>query len=787
MASLGTLTLDLIAETGGFQRGLTRAERQAANFRQKVAGHMKAVGVAIAGLAAGGAARGLVELAEQQSEAANEADSLAKAIGTTAGQVQAFQYAAEQAGIGADKAGDILKDLTDKLGDASLNKGGELYQALQKIGISAADLERLNPTQQLVAIGQAIQGLPRAEQVNILESIADDGSRLLPILDNGAQKLKEYSQQAKDFGVSLSAVDNAKLVEANHNLQELKGLANGISNQFAIAMSPAIAGVASDSKDLASIFKDPDFQDGVTGVANAIGDMATGLARSVAQLGHFAAVLNKELKPITDAMNYVAQGGPLKNAIPIGSAGQAKSSHIAPAGPAGPTVSVTASKAAVAAATAHLHVAQQVTQQETAQQRAAESLNSTYKDRIADLQRQIALFGQTGGAAQLRYELENGELDKLSPTRKAHLESLQDELTKLQQQKQAVNDLFPAWQQLDAARAAQSEVKALPPGMQQAGQNAANRQLTDAATQGLPGMQGLDPQYSGAFGEVSRLNNDKAKYQQAYQARLQALRAYGQQSQQMKATSDQAIEALEQSHQARMQAYKQQTNQAELAGASATFGTLTSLIGGYAGEHSALYRGMFAVQKAFSIARAALAIKDAIASAMNLPFPANLLMGVVAGVEATAMLSGIGGITMGGGGGAVAAATGGIIRGPGTGTSDSIPAWLSNGEGVINARAVRSVGPDFIHALNSGQIGGFATGGVVGNVPKGSGSPKAGQTIVNIENHTDAKPQVSRRTGAGGENIIDVVLQKVAEDIRNGGGVGRAVLQTTTAGRRLQG
>ena len=33
-------------------------------------------------------------------------------------------------------------------------------------------------------------------------------------------------------------------------------------------------------------------------------------------------------------------------------------------------------------------------------------------------------------------------------------------------------------------------------------------------------------------------------------------------------------------------------------------------------------------------------------------------------------------------------ATGGYVSGPGTGTSDSIPAWLSNGEYVVKAAAV---------------------------------------------------------------------------------------------------
>lgn len=61
-----------------------------------------------------------------------------------------------------------------------------------------------------------------------------------------------------------------------------------------------------------------------------------------------------------------------------------------------------------------------------------------------------------------------------------------------------------------------------------------------------------------------------------------------------------------------------------------------------------------------------------------------------------------------------AAATGGILRGPGTGTSDSILARLSNGEGILNARAVQHYGAGLVHQLNRLQLPKFATGGVMG-------------------------------------------------------------------------
>jgi hypothetical protein len=54
--------------------------------------------------------------------------------------------------------------------------------------------------------------------------------------------------------------------------------------------------------------------------------------------------------------------------------------------------------------------------------------------------------------------------------------------------------------------------------------------------------------------------------------------------------------------------------------------------------------------------------------------------------------------------------TGGSVRGPGSTTSDSIPAWLSDGEYVVNAKAHKAIGTETLDHLNAH---GFATGGSV--------------------------------------------------------------------------
>lgn len=69
--------------------------------------------------------------------------------------------------------------------------------------------------------------------------------------------------------------------------------------------------------------------------------------------------------------------------------------------------------------------------------------------------------------------------------------------------------------------------------------------------------------------------------------------------------------------------------------------------------------------------------------------------------------------------GGIGAAMGGPISGPGTSTSDSIPAMLSNNEYVVKASSAQSYGPSAMASVNAGTatiIPGYASGGPVVNI-----------------------------------------------------------------------
>ncbi|MCA8054390.1 phage tail tape measure protein [Burkholderia cepacia] len=152
---------------------------------------------------------------------------------------------------------------------------------------------------------------------------------------------------------------------------------------------------------------------------------------------------------------------------------------------------------------------------------------------------------------------------------------------------------------------------------------------------------------------------------------------------------------------------------------------LTSFVSTGKLDFRGLVNSMIADLARFAARAAVAPVFGALGSALGLGaasaggFSASSLLGGVAG--------GMSDIFGAGGGNAYGfhLATGGRVTGPGTSTSDSIPAWLSNEEFVVKAAAVRKPGVlRLLEAINSGQDLGFAkfaNGGLVGGGSAGGG------------------------------------------------------------------
>ncbi|EIW8466372.1 phage tail tape measure protein [Klebsiella pneumoniae] len=309
--SLGTLTIDLIAKVGGFVQGMAKAERASQKWRDQVKKDAKeistsiiAVGAAAATAAVGIGAAGLA-IVKNTAQQVTEADRWAKSLKMSTQDLLSWQYAAEQAGLTGDNIADIFKDINDKVGDAVLNKSGEAAQALDTLGLSAQKLAQQSPDKQLMAISEALQKIPtRAGKTNILESLGNDLSKMLPLFDNNNEKLKQFIQLSKDFGVAPPQEDIDNLVKVNQFFQDIETSARGLKMEIASGLAKVDLTPLQDGlDDIRDVFTDPAVLQGLSDLVGEAISLAGVVGRIAGGLGAIATYTRSRIGAVSGNYN----------------------------------------------------------------------------------------------------------------------------------------------------------------------------------------------------------------------------------------------------------------------------------------------------------------------------------------------------------------------------------------------------------------------------------------------------------------------------------------------------
>lgn len=291
--SLGTLTIDLVAKVGGFVSGLSKAERASQKWRKQVKDDAKAAAVAFTGFATAASAAALsvgvagYNLLKNTSKQITESDRWAKSLNMSTQSLLSWQYAAQKAGVSGDQMADIFKDIGDKIGDAVLNKSGEAVDALDALGLSAKKLAGESPDKQLIAISNALGNIKtNAEKTTILESLGNDLSKLLPLLEQGGDKLQKYLKAAKDFGVAPDDADIENLVKVNSIFEDMETQINGVKIELATGLAKVdLSNLQKSISDMGDVFKDPEVIKGITDLVGGVVDLATWLVKVGAEAG----------------------------------------------------------------------------------------------------------------------------------------------------------------------------------------------------------------------------------------------------------------------------------------------------------------------------------------------------------------------------------------------------------------------------------------------------------------------------------------------------------------------
>lgn len=305
--SLGTLTLDVIAQVGGFVAGMDKAGRSSEKWRKQVEKNAKAVGTAVgAGLAT--AVTAITAMTMAAINSGSEISNLASVANVSTSDFQKLAAGAKTVGVEQDKLADILKDVNDKVGDFLNTGGGGMKdffdQIAPKVGVTADQFRNLSGSQ---ALGLYVSSLEKAkvsqsDMTFYLEAIASDATALLPLLRNNSEGFKRFGEAAEAAG----SIMDEKTIRAAQELKAANWLVeqsiSGLGNQITNAMLPTLANFATRLSDTT-----------INGVlAKQVSD---DLASSLRALGKFAVgtvagihLLGVGLKTLSDLDNAMVGG-----------------------------------------------------------------------------------------------------------------------------------------------------------------------------------------------------------------------------------------------------------------------------------------------------------------------------------------------------------------------------------------------------------------------------------------------------------------------------------------------
>ncbi|MEN5418990.1 phage tail length tape measure family protein [Stenotrophomonas sp. TWI169] len=696
--SLGTLTIDVIAEVGGFASGLDKSERRAEKWRKKVEAEAKLAGIALGtAIAAAVVMIGRNTIAAEREVA--QLDAIIRSTGGAAG------YTRQQ-----------LLDMADTLSSKSTFSGGEIVEAQTRLlsysGILASNIPRamqavidqsarlgISVTQSAETIGRALESPSKAAAalaqqgfgaaftkevrgtIDELVKAGKEGEAQVMILEILEESYAGAAQAARDtFGGALQALGNTL-------------------NDITTAGDGSLRGATDAVNELIATLNDPATREGfnnlISGAVEAIGT----LAQFAATTGNVAKFVAEELSArfngpdATDVIRVQERIERLQRTIDavqngrrtLGlstlnaselipsdllsrpetviqrlrgeieaeqrklAEGQRMMEQAAKAATAAASVpdGVTGDAAARAAATAAAADAENAKKRLAAQKQ----LQQAYESAGLQLRRQIELFdtsadrsGRATELQRLNFEMVQGSLQGLNAAQQERLRALATEIDRLAGVKSANEEAAKATEAFVKLKEelnkkdslgvelARDRLKVLQAA---AAVGAANdpefAKVAGKAIEQVGGSMGSeyrgpDALYGGASGEFSKIDKAVEEENKRYAAQLEALDEYRKARADLNDQWDSQEAALAATHQARLDELDKARWQVGLTAAEQGLSAVAGVMRAGFGEQSGIYRAAFAISKAFSVAKAALAAKDAVSSALSsgLPFPANL-------------------------------------------------------------------------------------------------------------------------------------------------------------------
>lgn len=471
MATAGSIVVDLLLRTGSFSTDLKRAQKEMKQLEKQINDTGKKIGTAIgAGVAI--ATTALVGVTAQAIDYADRLDELSARLGLSTEKLSGWGYAAKITGIDLETLASAIPKLSKNLAEAldPTSKQAKLFEAL---GVSVKDgVGKLRDVEDVLPeLADKFKALDddTLEAALAMELFGKSGAEMLEFLNKGSDGIADLEDKASSLGVVVSQQTAAAAGEFKDELGDVKEIATALGLQLAERLLPQMIElvdkfqmVVQDGSAAEKIVSAINFaledtstsfdkfnhllqtasdlfgsvRDNAQGTLEVIagitqldwGSFRQGLQTMADARERFARGFmsfdeyqeNQNRKPTGQVPTYLDLPGYLSGAnstfSPVGYFPAFDSSKSPPPDPKGlrDFFGGNGSKKPRASGKSDA-------------ERELERLAQAYEQVESRLKEEIDLFGKTGEAAQLSYDLKFGALAKLTPAQKEYLLGLAKE------------------------------------------------------------------------------------------------------------------------------------------------------------------------------------------------------------------------------------------------------------------------------------------------------------------------------------------------------------------------
>ena len=208
-----------------------------------------AKGVAKVGVAVAAGTAALVAYATAQGRAIQETQALATMAGVTVEEFERLSFVYGTVGINAEKFGDITKDVQERIGEFQNAGTGAFQDVADALGLTSkealalsGEFEKMSGQEVLQEVVNRMEdaGKSSQEMSAVLEALASDTTRLIPLLRDGGKAADELSTKFRQINVGISEEEREQFKELAENVDLAQSAFINFANKGIAQFLPAI-------------------------------------------------------------------------------------------------------------------------------------------------------------------------------------------------------------------------------------------------------------------------------------------------------------------------------------------------------------------------------------------------------------------------------------------------------------------------------------------------------------------------------------------------------------------